>query len=102
MRRATRDAARHAHRADIAAAGARMPNLRVVTFYEERAGEPQSLEGMMDVKAMPSWPRTETKVYLCGPLPFMQAQWLDLVGAGVPVTLLHREVFGPDMLDHLL
>jgi nitric oxide dioxygenase len=99
---AARDAARHAHRADIAAASASMPNLRVVTFYEERGDEPQSLEGMMDVKAMPSWPRTETKVYLCGPLPFMQAQWLDLVGAGVPVTLLHREVFGPDMLDHLL
>ncbi len=98
---AARDAAHHAHRADIAAASAAMPNLRVVTFYESRNGAADALEGMMDMKAMPSWPRAETEVYLCGPLPFMQAQWLDLVGAGVPVTRLQREVFGPDMLDHL-
>ena len=99
---AARDAARHAHRADIAAAKAAMPNLQVVTFYETRDGAADVREGMMSISALPSWPRSETNVYLCGPLPFMQAQWLGLVGAGVPVTRLHREVFGPDMLDHLL
>ncbi len=99
---AARNAAHHAHSADIAAAKAAMPNLRVVTFHEARDGAGDALRGRMDVAALPSWPRAETNVYLCGPLPFMQAQWLDLVGAGVPVTRLHREVFGPDMLDHLL
>jgi nitric oxide dioxygenase len=99
---AARDAANHAHRADIAAARAAMPNLKVVTFYEAPEGDAEAKAGMMEVTAMPSWPRSETNVYLCGPLPFMQAQWLGLVGAGVPVTRLHREVFGPDMLDHLL
>jgi nitric oxide dioxygenase len=99
---ATRDAAHHAHRADLAAAKAAMPPLQVVTFYEARDGAGDALRGRMDMSALPSWPRSETNVYLCGPLPFMQAQWLDLVGAGVPVTRLHREVFGPDMLDNLL
>jgi nitric oxide dioxygenase len=79
-----------------------MPNLQVVTFYETRDGADDALSGRMDVAALPSWARAEANVYLCGPLPFMQAQWLGLVGAGVPVTRLHREVFGPEMLDHLL
>jgi nitric oxide dioxygenase len=99
---AARDAAHHAHRTDIAAARAAMPNLQVVTFYEARDDADDALRGRMDVAALPSWPRADTNVYLCGPLPFMQAQWLGLVGAGVPITRLHREVFGPDMLDHLL
>jgi nitric oxide dioxygenase len=99
---AARDAAHHAHRADIAAAKAAMPNLKVATFYETRDGTSDAFRGRMDVTALPSWTRAETNVYLCGPLPFMQAQWPDLVGAGVPVTRLHREVFGPELLDHLL
>jgi nitric oxide dioxygenase len=99
---AARDAAHQAHRLDIAAAKAAMPNLKVVTFYETVDAGSEALPGFMDVAALPSWPRADADVYLCGPLPFMQAQWLGLVGAGVPVTRLHREVFGPDMLDHLL
>ena len=96
---AARDGAHHAHQADLAAASARMPNLQVVTFYEEGGG---ALEGRMDLARLPSWPRTETNVYLCGPLPFMQAQWQALVAAGVPAARLHREVFGPEALDHIL
>jgi nitric oxide dioxygenase len=100
---AARNAEHHAHQADLLAAQGSMPNLEVFTFYEEVSahGEAQ-LDGRMDVARLPAWPRTETHVYLCGPLPFMQAQWLALLGAGVPATQLHREVFGPDMLDHLL
>ena len=99
---AARDAAHQAHDADIAAAKAAMPNLQVVKFYENREGASDALEGLMTLNAMPSWPRAETDVYMCGPLPFMQAQWLALVKAGVPPARLHREVFGPDLLDHLL
>jgi ferredoxin-NADP reductase len=58
-------------------------------------------EVCMDVAALPSWPRSEANVYLCGPLPFMQAQRLGPAGAGVPVTRLQRGVFGPE-LDDLL
>ncbi|MCG2586683.1 NO-inducible flavohemoprotein [Massilia sp. TS11] len=92
---AARDAAHHAHQADVAAAQARMPNLRVVNFYEDS-------NGRMDVAALPHWPRSETPVYLCGPVGFMRAQWQALQAAGVPASLLRREVFGPELLDHLL
>ncbi|MDQ1922739.1 globin domain-containing protein [Massilia pseudoviolaceinigra] len=100
---AARNAQHHAHQLDVAAARSVMPNLQVVTFYEEvSAHDDAVLTGWMDVTYLPAWPRQETNVYMCGPLPFMQAQWLALVGAGVPVERLHREVFGPDLLDHLL
>ncbi len=98
---AARDAAHHAHQRDVAAAQARMPHLHVVTFYEE-GDAPDVLKGKMELACLPSWPRGETEVYLCGPLPFMQAQWNALLAAGAPVDKLHREVFGPDLLDNLL
>ncbi|WP_312516571.1 globin domain-containing protein [Massilia sp.] len=98
---AARSSAFHPHQEDIAAAQARMPHLQVVTFHDEDAGA-GALPGKMELARLPSWPRGETDVYLCGPLPFMQAQWHALLAAGVPAGRLHREVFGPDLLDHLL
>jgi nitric oxide dioxygenase len=99
---AARDAAHHPHKLDLAMATAAMPNLQVVTFYETVAGGEPAKAGRMQVSQLPSWPRTETDVYMCGPLPFMQDQWQGLMSAGVPPARLHREVFGPEMLDHLL
>jgi nitric oxide dioxygenase len=99
---AARDARHHALQDDVAAAQEAMPNLQVVTFYENAGNAHGALAGLMDVARLPAWPREETDVYLCGPLKFMQAQWLALLQAGVPAARLHREVFGPDMLDHLL
>ncbi len=95
---AARDAAHHAHRRDLEQVGALMPNVRMVNFYEQGEG---ALAGRMEVARLPSWPRTETDVYLCGPLGFMREQWMALVAQGVPVTRLHREVFGPELLDYL-
>ena len=99
---AARDAAHHPHKLDLALATAAMPNLRVVTFYETVGDGVEAKAGRMQASQLPSWPRTETNVYMCGPLPFMQEQWQALLDAGVPEARLHREVFGPDMLDHLL
>ena len=59
-------------------------------------------EALASNARLPVWAYADQPVYLCGPLPFMQAQWRDLVAAGVPPTRIHREVFGPDLLDHLL
>ncbi|MDQ9169334.1 NO-inducible flavohemoprotein [Oxalobacteraceae bacterium R-40] len=102
---AGRDKAHHAHQADIARAKSVMPNLQVVNFYESLNGastsESNVHEGLMDVSKLPSWPRNEANVYMCGPTGFMKAQWLSLVEAGVPAANLHREVFGPEMLDYL-
>ena len=98
---AARNAAHHPHQRDIASAKARMPHLHVVTFYEEEEAS-AALKGKMELARLPSWPRGETDVYMCGPLPFMQAQWNALLAAGAPASRLHREVFGPDLLDNLL
>ncbi|MBQ5942414.1 MULTISPECIES: globin domain-containing protein [unclassified Massilia] len=98
---AARNAQHHAHQADIALAAARMPYLHVVNFYEDGAAG-EALPGKMELARLPSWPKGETDVYLCGPLPFMQAQWNALLAAGAPASRLHREVFGPDLLDNLL
>jgi nitric oxide dioxygenase len=92
---AARSAAHHALGAEVAALAAAMPHLAVVNFYEDE-------DGRMDVARLPAWPHEETDVYLCGPHKFMQAQWLALLQAGVPAARLHREVFGPELLDHLL
>ncbi len=102
---ATRDKANHSHRSDVGQAQKLMPNLRVVTFYERPDVEDLSetvRDGHMDIAALGDWPRADTNVYLCGPLPFMQIQWQHLIEAGVPASNLHREIFGPEMLDHLL
>ncbi len=95
-------AGHHAHREDIEQAEQRMPNLQTITFYEEGAVAEGVVSGRMQLKVLPQWDRENTDVYMCGPLPFMQKQWADLLAEGVPVQRLHREVFGPDMLDHLL
>ncbi len=92
---AARSAAHHAHQHDLAAAAARMPNLRIALFY-------QDADGFMDAARLPSWALDKASVYMCGPLPFMQTQWKGLAAAGVPAGRLHREVFGPEALDHLI
>jgi len=99
---AARDAAHHALRADVAQLQAAMPNLSVVTFLEDAAGAQDAIAGRMDITRLPAWPHADADVYLCGPHKFMQAQWLALLDAGVPAAKLHREVFGPELLDHLL
>jgi nitric oxide dioxygenase len=95
----------HAHQADVTAARETMPNLRVATFYEEpRAGECDGVTthaGRMEFSKLPAWSHNDADVYLCGPVEFMQAQWRSLLEAGVPVTRLHREVFGPELLNYL-
>jgi nitric oxide dioxygenase len=99
---AARDPGHHALRNEVEALKLAMPNLSVVTFYEDLQGATDAIEGRMDVARLPAWPHEEAEVYLCGPHKFMQAQWLALINAGVPVARLHREVFGPELLDHLL
>ena len=99
---AARDPGFHALGGEVDALKVAMPNLSVVNFYEDVQGAAGAVVGRMDVARLPAWPHEEAEVYLCGPHQFMQAQWLALIDAGVPVARLHREVFGPELLDHLL
>jgi nitric oxide dioxygenase len=86
----------------VAALAVPMPNLFVMNFYEDSHGAGDAIVRRMDVARLPAWPLEEAEVYLCGPHKSMQAQWLNLINAGVPVARMHREVFGPELLDHLL
>lgn len=101
---ACRNAAHHALRNDIAAAQAQLPNLMVTTFYAspqtgDRLGVDYDHAGHMDLARVTLLP--DADYLLCGPTPFMQAQWQALLAAGVSPTRMHREVFGPDALDTL-
>ncbi len=91
---AARSPAHHAHQADVAAALAVMPELRVLNFYAS-----DRLRPAMAATLLPAWPHASTEVYLCGPPPFMRAQHEALLALGVPPERLHREVFGPDALE---
>lgn len=102
---AARNAAHHPHQEDVKQALARMPNLQTIYFYEEEheGQDKGGYElGRMKISSLPKWDKDQAKVYMCGPLPFMQQQWADLIAHDVPQQALHREVFGPDMLDHLI
>jgi nitric oxide dioxygenase len=55
----------------------------------------------MTLSKLPGWAHDQADVYLCGPVEFMQEQWRALIDAGVPASRLHREVFGPELLNHL-
>lgn len=101
---AARDRENHAHRADVAAAKAAMPHLETVTFYERTDNEDTVSDihaGLMDAAKLPAWSYADTDVYLCGPMQFMRAQACGLQAIGVPLSNIHREVFGPEMLDSL-
>ena len=100
---ATRNRDYHAHRADVAQARKVMPDLQVVTFYEDESDcdEVSAFAGRMTLSKLPGWAHDQADVYLCGPVEFMQEQWRALIGAGVPASRLHREVFGPELLNYL-
>lgn len=105
---ATQSVASHAHRADVAAAARVMPALQVVTFYEASVPTVDDVTtgtvhgGRLSVDALPAWPKDVAEVHLCGSIGFLRAGWTALQAAGVPTAKLHREVFGPELLDHLL
>ena len=101
----------HAHRADLQWARERMPQLHTHISYEnpepaDQVGRDYDHAGTMPVAALLEAPATQRfmdgRFYMCGPLGFMQAQRHALISAGVPVGHIHREVFGPDLLDDLL
>ena len=101
---AARDRKNHSHRADLDTARGAMPNLRTVVFYEHPDDNDAAdgvCAGLMDVTRLPAWNPVEANVYLCGPMAFMRSQRAALSGSGVPDAQIHREVFGPEMLDQL-
>ncbi|WP_423920343.1 globin domain-containing protein [Frigoribacterium sp. 2-23] len=101
---------RHAHRAELEALVASMPNARLRVSYTggslsalSALGVPLSevsLDGVgaylepidLDVARLTA----SHRVFLCGPVPFMAIARAALIEHGVPASRVHYFVFGPD------
>jgi nitric oxide dioxygenase len=104
---AARHGGHHPMRRDLRTARQRLKGLTEVQFYETPQGNDQlgvdyQHHGRMQLSWLGLEHVPEAHIYLCGPSGFMQEQWKALVSAGVAPSRIHREVFGPDLLDHLL
>lgn len=97
-----------AHRDDIELAKKTMPYLTTHYFLETGSlaelGGIVPRPGRMIASSLIAEDPTlsDATFYICGPLPFMQSQWSSMVSQGISADRIHREVFGPDLLDHLL
>ncbi len=107
---AARDAAQQALLADVQEAARHMPRLRTVLFHEQGREHDAhqdlahtTYRGRMTLEpVLADVDLAQAQVLMCGPLPFMRAQWDGLRHQGVSAERIHREVFGPELLDHLL
>ncbi|MBB6580397.1 globin domain-containing protein [Ralstonia solanacearum] len=103
---ASRTASHVAHTDDLERAARVLPDFEAHVFLE--SGEAAAFAsrpaqpGRMTVDAFVDGKVAGADFYLCGPLPFMQAQRAALLASGVPAARIHREVFGPDLLDDIL
>ncbi|AST33782.2 globin domain-containing protein [Ralstonia solanacearum] len=103
---ASRTASHVAHTDDLEHAARVLPDFEAHVFLE--SGEAAAFAsrpaqpGRMTVDAFLDGKVADADFYLCGPLPFMQAQRAALLAGGVPAARIHREVFGPDLLDDIL
>lgn len=99
MFHADRSHAEHALYAGLCRQVQSMGDARAQNWYEEGAEAAPTLvpakSGYMDLSGadLPAGAR----VFMCGPLPFMQAARSSLIGQGIPATHIQYEVFGPDM-----
>lgn len=91
---ADRSLDRHPLRADMHANGARLHSFDHFVWYEQPEPVPDAFTGLLDVDAIPVQPGAE--VYLCGPVPFMQAVRAGLRRRGVPDERIRYEVFGSE------
>lgn len=77
------------------------PQVSKAVFYEsvspdtDEKGLDYDYEGRIDLHAIKDQVLLpQANYYLCGPIPFMQAQQKTLEGLGVPTERIHSEVFG--------
>lgn len=104
---AARHGGHHPLRGDVRNARTRLKAMSEIQFYEnpqaaDQAGVDYQHVGRMSLSKLGLDQFPEANIYLCGPSAFMQDQWKQLVGAGIAPSRIHREVFGPDLLEHIL
>jgi nitric oxide dioxygenase len=104
---AARHGRHHPLRSDLRTARSKLKALTEVQFYEtpeadDQVGVDYQHQGRMALSSLGLEQVADANVYLCGPSGFMREQWMALINAGVPASRIHREVFGPDLLEHIL
>ena len=100
------------HSQDVSLAKVAMPHLNHALYlnecHEKEEGvtigkmnlsellTPDSQENIFQAES------SEAEFYICGPQAFMDDQWKTLLELGISPTRIHREVFGPESLSHLI
>lgn len=100
---AARSRANIAHLEDIQQAKHALTELKTVFFLNEsKKQHADEQEGRMDLSSHVSAEFKNGIYYICGPQSFMDDQRDALLELGVAPNMIHREVFGPESLNHII
>ena len=92
-----------AHKDDIQWSLSRLHNLKTKLYLNETpADDGKFIHGLVNLTDIVTDDYMEGEFYICGPISFMNDQWKVLLALGVNPEKIHREVFGPESLNHLL
>jgi len=92
-----------AHLDEIQQAKHALNNLNAIFFLNEsKKQHADELEGRMDLSGHISTEFKDGIYYICGPQSFMDDQRDALLELGVSHKNIHREVFGPESLNHII
>lgn len=100
------------HQVDVKLAKTSMPNLHNALYLNEHSEKEDRVNiGNMNLVETFStnsednnfeYSNNEAEYYICGPKGFMDEQWKGLLELGINPSKIHREVFGPESLSHLI
>lgn len=96
---AIRSEQEYLHRTDIEKAMKVMPNL---TFKLYTSQPSESVQARLTTQDIPHHILEDADIYMCGPTHFMQEQKKSLLASGIKADRIHKEVFGPDLLEDLV
>ena len=100
---AARSRANIAHLEDIQQAKHALTELKTIFFLNEsKIQHADEQEGRMDLSSHVSAELKNGIYYICGPQSFMDDQRDALLELGVAPNMIHREVFGPESLNHII
>ena len=100
---AARNRASVAHIDEILSAKSKLENLDTVFFLNDSKKQHiDEKEGRMDLAGYITPEFKDGIYYICGPQSFMDDQRDALIELGIHQKNIHREVFGPESLSHLI
>ncbi len=100
---AARTKANIAHYDEIIKSENSLRNLKLAIYLSENNNDEQNvIQGRMNLNDAVTDDFKQGEFFICGPIGFMNDQWKTLIEIGVNPDNIHREVFGPESLNHLL